>query len=183
MCSIKVSSAGHGKHGAIAILQRSLRPETIASFQIPDILDMWSVFSDPDITSSSPTYLFLSKSDSTMILQMGSEITELDKETSVFCTKYPTLLCSNLANNHFILQVTCTSCFLYAECSLDTGAKLVHTYDLLPHLDSKIKCVNVCDPYVVILTHKGTLLTFQFCLETISLTPITNVSGSNTRDI
>lgn len=138
-----VSSAGHAKHGAVSVLQRSLRPEIIASFQIPDIIDMWSVFSDSDIMCSSPTFLFLTKADSTMILQMGSEITELDKEASVFCTKFPTLYCANLANNEFILQVTTTSCFIYSECSLETGAKLLVTYDLLGHLDAKIKCVKV----------------------------------------
>ncbi len=38
-----VTSSGHTKNGAISILQRSLRPECIATFQIPDIVDMWSV--------------------------------------------------------------------------------------------------------------------------------------------
>lgn len=138
-----ISSAGHSKHGAISVLQRSIRPEIIASFQIPDIIDFWSVFSDTDIMSAAPTFLFLTKADSTMILQMGSEITELEKEASEFCTKFPTLLCANLANNQYILQVTCSSCFIYNECSAETGAKLMCTFDLLPYLDSKIKNVSV----------------------------------------
>jgi len=163
-----VSSAGHSKHGAVSILQRGLRPEIIASFQIPEILDMWSVFSDTDtLSTTSPTYLFLSKSDSTMILQMGSEITELDKETSVFCTKYPTLCCTNLANNALILQVTCTSCFIYSHQQQE--ASLLFTYDLLPHLDAKIKSVAVCDPFVVILTHKGTIRVLVYDSDTTRL--------------
>jgi cleavage and polyadenylation specificity factor subunit 1 len=49
-CNIDlVTSSGHTKNGAISILQRSLRPECIATFQIPDIVDMWSVGNDEKI--------------------------------------------------------------------------------------------------------------------------------------
>ena len=131
-----VTSSGHSKHGAISVLQRSVRPEVIASFQIPDIIDMWSVFSDSDVSSpTSPTYLFMSKADSTMILQMANEITELDRDSTTFCTKFPTLYCTNLANNKYVLQVTINSCLLYADCLSEFGAKLLFTYDLLPKLD------------------------------------------------
>ena len=173
-----VSSGGHSKHGAVSVLQRSLRPEIIASFQIPDIVDMWSVYADADTTA---TYLFLSKLDSTMILQMGNEITELDKETSAFCTKLPTLHCDNLANNKFLLQVTSKNCLLYSEC--ETGPKLVFTYDLLANMDSIIKHVQVCDPYIVVLTTKGSLITLMFNEELSTIELITKTGELNLSSI
>ena len=126
-------------------------------------------FSDADTMSAAPTFLFVTKADSTMVLQMGSEISELEREASEFCTKFPTLLCANVAGNRHILQVTCTSCFVYTDCSADAGATLLSTFDLLPHLDSKIKSVNACDPYVGILTHKGSLLCLRFDADTNAL--------------
>ena len=129
-----VTSSGQTKNGAISILQRSLRPECIATFQIPDVLDMWSVNSTSELT-----YLFLSKVDSTVILQMGGEISELEKDSvssnkhhkasaycislnisclyifkTAFCTKQPTLLCANLTEiGNYILQVTTSSFYLF----------------------------------------------------------------------
>jgi len=156
-----ITSSGHSKHGAVSVLQRSIRPEIIASFQIPDIIDMWSVFSF-DSDSNQTTYLFLSKLDSTMILQMANEITELDRESTRFCTKLPTVYCGNLDNNKYILQITLNSLLIFSDSNGSSDAQLEFTYDLLPKLDSKIKFATTCDPYIVILTHKGTLLIFKF---------------------
>ncbi len=44
-----VTSSGHTKNGAISIMQRSLRPESIVKFQIADIVDMWSVGNDEQV--------------------------------------------------------------------------------------------------------------------------------------
>lgn len=171
-----ITSSGHSKNGAISVLQRSIRPEIIATFQIPDIIDMWSVFSDSD-SNSSPTYLFLSKLDSTMIIQMANEITELERDTCVFCTKSPTMACSNLANNKYILQITTSTIYLYADCSSDT--RLVTTYDLLPKLDSKIKTACVCDPYIAIQTQKNSLFLFRLDEPSESIDLIENEFSSS----
>lgn len=175
-----VTSSGHTKNGAISVLQRSLRPEVIASFQIPDIVDMWSVFNDSEPSSASHTYLFLSKADSTTVLQLANEITELDKDNSIFCTKSPTLCCSNLAENKFIVQVTAGGMYLYAGCSAEssaTGGELVFSLDLMPKLDSRIKLASVCDPYVVVLTEKGAVLVFK--LESDRLVELEQSCASN----
>jgi cleavage and polyadenylation specificity factor subunit 1 len=159
-----VTSSGHTKNGAISVLQRSIRPEVISTFQIPDVIDMWSVFNDSgsDSTLVSHTYLFLSKVDSTMILQMANEITELDRDTSVFCTKYPTMCCSNLCNNKYIIQITSHCAYVYSECTVENNGKLFCSCDLTLNLDSKMKRVSVMDPYAVILTDKGSILLLKF---------------------
>ena len=160
-----VTSSGHTKNGAVSVLQRSIRPEVIATFQIPDVVDMWSVLNDSD----SHTFLFLSKIDSTMVLQMANEITELDKDTCVFCTKQPTLCCANLSGNKYIVQVTTNSVHVYVECSAESSGKLVVSLDLTGELDAKMKHVAVGDPYVVVLTEKGAILVVKFDASTKTL--------------
>ena len=49
------------------------------------------------------TYLILSQADSTMVLQTGQEITELDG--SGFATQAPTIFAGNMAEGRYIVQV------------------------------------------------------------------------------
>ncbi len=56
-----VTTSGHGKNGAVSVLQRSVRPDILTTFELPDIVDMWSVF-ECESTNDDTTFLFLSKS-------------------------------------------------------------------------------------------------------------------------
>jgi hypothetical protein len=112
------------------------------------------------------TYLFLTKTDSTVILQMGSEITELEKETTSFCTKQPTILCANLCNNKYILQVTTNAFYLYktitSECNDEnSGPQLVNMFDLVDKLDARIKSAQLLDSFVGVLTENGKMLVYE----------------------
>ena len=49
-------------------------------------------------------YLLLSRADSTMVLQTGQEIAELD--SSGFATQAPTIFAGNLGSGHYIVQVS-----------------------------------------------------------------------------
>lgn len=82
-----VTTAGHGKNGALCLLQRSIRPQVLTTFQIPGTVDMWTVFSGQGKLEHA--YLILSTLESTMILQTGEEINELD--SSGFFTSGPTV--------------------------------------------------------------------------------------------
>lgn len=163
-----VTTSGHSKNGSISILQRSLRPEILVSFEIENIIDMWSVFScyeDNSLFSPlSTTFLFLTRLDSTMILQITHEITELDRNH--FCVKQPTLnvsninACLNQINdvlspndsheyyklNRFILQITPNEMFVY------DSSEVLFSYKFCADFKSSIKCCTILDPYVVIQT-------------------------------
>ena len=157
-----ITSSGYSKNGSISILQRSIRPEIIVSFEIESIIDMWSIYSCNDESLSS-TYLFLTKIDSTMILQITNEITELDK--NLFCTKQATINVSNInarlidasggegeVNNNdnfykYILQITPTDMFVY------DSNELLFSYKL--NLESNIKSCTILDPYIVIQTESS----------------------------
>ena len=67
----------------------------------------------PEHASSSEgehAYLLLSRSDSTMVLQTGQEIAELD--SSGFATQTPTVCAGNLGGGNYIVQVNMLSYYI-----------------------------------------------------------------------
>lgn len=38
-----VMTSGYGKNGALSVLQRSIRPQVVTTFELPGCLDMWTV--------------------------------------------------------------------------------------------------------------------------------------------
>lgn len=93
-----VSTSGHGKNGALCVLQQTVRPQVVGGFEMLGVLDMWTVIGKDSLVedSSGHAFLILSKGDSTMVLQTGQEINELDQ--SGFYTEGPTVYCGNLGN-------------------------------------------------------------------------------------
>ena len=86
----------------------------MTTFELPGCLDMWTVVGDGGGGSADGggpadghSFLILSRSDSTMILQTGQEINEL--ESSGFHTDGPTVFCGNMTaadgKTNYIVQV------------------------------------------------------------------------------
>lgn len=103
-----VTCSGRGKNGALTVLQRTVRPQLITAFNLPGCIDMWSVLGEsPDgarETEGTHAYLILTQEDSTMVLQTGQEINEVDN--SGFMSSAPTIFAGNLGNSKFMVQVT-----------------------------------------------------------------------------
>ena len=95
-----VTSSGHGKNGALCLLQRTVRPQVVTTFSLPGCQDMWTVRAG----QPQHAFLILSRADSTMVLQTGQEINELD--SSGFHTAGPTVLAANMGD--LIMQVCST---------------------------------------------------------------------------
>ena len=55
-----VTTTGHGKNGALCLLQRTIRPQVVTTFQLPGTTDMWTVFSGGE----EHAYLILSRAES-----------------------------------------------------------------------------------------------------------------------
>ena len=89
-----VTTSGHGKNGALCLLQRTIRPQVLTTFEIPGTVDMWTVHNGGAETRLEHAFLILSTADSTMILQTGEEINELD--SSGFFTAGPTVFAGML---------------------------------------------------------------------------------------
>ncbi|KAM6125776.1 LOW QUALITY PROTEIN: cleavage and polyadenylation specificity factor subunit 1 [Pterocles gutturalis] len=167
-----VLCSGYGKNGALSVLQRSVRPQVVTTFELPGCYDMWTVIapqkkdeddtatgdnaekepSPPDVPEEDGKrhgFLILSREDSTMILH-GQEIMELD--TSGFATQGPTVFAGNIGDNRYIVQVSPLGIRLLE------GVNQLHFIPV--DLGSPIVHCAVADPYVVILSAEGHVTTF-----------------------
>ncbi|XP_041867877.1 cleavage and polyadenylation specificity factor subunit 1 isoform X1 [Melanotaenia boesemani] len=191
-----VVCSGYGKNGALSVLQRSIRPQVVTTFELPGCHDMWTVISnevkedkkavkseesedgakteteeesvegekdkeetekeeektEPPLEDDARKhgFLILSREDSTMILQTGQEIMELD--TSGFATQGPTVFAGNIGENQYIIQVSPMGLRLLE------GVKQIHFIPV--DLGSPIVHCSVADPYVVIMTAEGVVTMF-----------------------
>ncbi|XP_047663754.1 cleavage and polyadenylation specificity factor subunit 1 isoform X2 [Tachysurus fulvidraco] len=170
-----VVCSGYGKNGAMSVLQRSIRPQVVTTFELPGCHDMWTVISNEEKAEQAPAedesesqedkekqeliveddknkhgFLILSREDSTMILQTGQEIMELD--TSGFATQGPTVYAGNIGDNKYIIQVSPMGIRLLEGVTqlhfipVDLGSPIIHC--------------SVADPYVVIMTAEGVVTMF-----------------------
>ncbi|KAG8005040.1 Cleavage and polyadenylation specificity factor subunit 1, partial [Nibea albiflora] len=198
-----VVCSGYGKNGALSVLQRSIRPQVVTTFELPGCHDMWTVIAsevkedkkavksddsedgaetetgedgeegekdkeekekeeeektEPPLEDDTKKhgFLILSREDSTMILQTGQEIMELD--TSGFATQGPTVFAGNIGDNKYIIQVSPMGIRLLEGVTqlhfipVDLGSPIVHC--------------SVADPYVVIMTAEGVVTMFVLKTDT-----------------
>ncbi|XP_061520798.1 cleavage and polyadenylation specificity factor subunit 1 [Phycodurus eques] len=190
-----VVCSGFGKNGALSVLQRSIRPQVVTTFELPGCHDMWTVISsevkekagksdesddvgekemaedkeegekekeegkkeeeqkkEPPLEDDAKKhgFLILSREDSTMILQTGQEIMELD--TSGFATQGTTVFAGNIGDNKYIIQVSPMGIRLLE------GVTQLHFIPV--DLGTPIVYCSVADPYVVIMTADGQVTMF-----------------------
>ncbi|XP_028164475.1 cleavage and polyadenylation specificity factor subunit 1-like [Ostrinia furnacalis] len=151
-----VACSGRGKNGALTVLQRALRPHLVTAFTLPGCLDMWTVIGEPAEGQSSRevhkdmegthAYLILTQDDSSMILQTGQEINEVDN--SGFMTGSPTVFAGNLGHNRFMVQVTTTAIRLIKNGTNIQSIQFEWTAEY----------ANTADPYVCVVSTCGRAL-------------------------
>ncbi|KAL1123917.1 hypothetical protein AAG570_001687 [Ranatra chinensis] len=148
-----VTSSGFGKNGALCVLQRSIRPQVVTTFELPGCIDMWTVVGSKhemlgENQELAHAFMMLSQKEATMILQTGREINELDH--SGFNTHGPTIFAGNLGANKYIIQVS------------TMGVRLLQGADQVQHLPldlgSPLVQASSADPYVICLTGDGQLI-------------------------
>ncbi|XP_066599377.1 cleavage and polyadenylation specificity factor subunit 1 [Prorops nasuta] len=150
-----VTTSGYGKNGALCVLQRSIRPQVVTTFELPGCEDMWTVIGNlnneeqtkPE-TEGSHAFLILSQEDSTMVLQTGQEINEVDQ--SGFSTQGTTVFAGNLGANRYIVQVT------------QMGVRLLQGTEQIQHMPMDLGCpivqASCADPFVTLLTEDGQVI-------------------------
>lgn len=129
------------------------------------------------------TYLILSQADSTMVLQTGQEITELD--SSGFATQAPTIFAGNMAAGRYIVQVG-AYWGMWGGRGLMPGHVQVTSTDVRLLKDTNQLCrvaldmgggVRSCDLtdlYVIVLLTDGTVA--QLCLKEEQTTPMLSLT-------
>ncbi|XP_053401547.1 cleavage and polyadenylation specificity factor subunit 1-like [Mercenaria mercenaria] len=153
-----VTTSGYGKNGALSVLQRSIRPQVVTTFELPSCVNMWTVTGpktssengegDKQELQDGHAFLILSRPDSSMILQTGQEIQELDH--SGFSTQTATIYAGNVGEGRYILQVS------------SGGVRLLDGVQQLQHIPIEmgtpiVQC-TVADPYILIMSDEGTIM-------------------------
>jgi cleavage and polyadenylation specificity factor subunit 1 len=163
-----VACSGHGRSGALSVLQRSVKPHVVTTFELPGHRDMFTLFEAPKQDGSLSgvhSYLLLSGDSGTMVLQTGEEIAELGQ--SGFITDTATIGVGNVGDYRYNVQITVKSVVL-----LD-GASRVHQMSM--DSNETIVSSSICDPYIVVLLSNGTL---QLLTLEGGNTPAESVEGS-----
>ncbi|KAJ0171666.1 hypothetical protein K1T71_012429 [Dendrolimus kikuchii] len=147
-----VACSGRGKNGALTVLQRTVRPQLITAFNLPGCIDMWSVLGEGADSAreneGSHAYLILTQEDSTMILQTGQEINEVDN--SGFLSGSPTIFAGNLGNNKFMVQVTISSIRLVKNGVQVQSIGLEWTAQYAATADPYLTVLSTCGRVVVL---------------------------------
>ncbi|XP_055694304.1 cleavage and polyadenylation specificity factor subunit 1 [Lutzomyia longipalpis] len=149
-----VTSSGHGKNGALCVLQNSIKPQIITSFGLSGCTDVWTVADDAGKRVEKPedsthAFMILSQETGTMILQTGDEINEIEK--TGFCNNLPTVFVGNVGTNRYIVQVTTKSIRLLQ------GTRLLQNIPF--DKEAPLVAASIADPYVCVLSQKGVVLT------------------------
>lgn len=145
-----VTSSGRGKNGALCVLQHSIKPQILTTFELPGCHDVWTVFSETFQKSINHSFMILAQGTSTTVLQTGEEINEVDN--TGFCVNQTTIHVGNIGNNRYIVQV------LSRSIRLLQGLRLMQNIQI--DSESPIVQVSICDPYVCAQTQSGTVITW-----------------------
>ncbi|XP_076048497.1 cleavage and polyadenylation specificity factor subunit 1 [Oratosquilla oratoria] len=152
-CVEIVTTSGHGKNGALSVLQRSIKPQVLTTFDLPDVVDMWTLVGKVDRRREGVpdhSFLILSRKESSLILRTEEEIHEL--EESGFNTTARTIFAGNIGNNRYIVQVT------------SGGVRLLEGTEQIQHVPVDVGfplvLASLADPYLTILAQDGTLVIF-----------------------
>ncbi|XP_063441861.1 cleavage and polyadenylation specificity factor subunit 1-like [Mytilus trossulus] len=176
-----VTTSGYSKNGALSVLQRTIRPQIVTTFELPGCIDMWTVKGelpeeeggsrtsiegettnteqeDKDSVKDGHAFLILSREDSSMILQTGQEIMELDH--SGFSTQTATIFAGNIGDDKYIIQVS------------PSGVRLLEGVKQLQYLTveqtSTICHCSVSDPYALLMTEAGMIFLLTLKQDAVS---------------
>ena len=139
--------SGHDKNGAITILQKTIKPTLITTFELPNYMDLWTTMGSEVDEKGNQRHscLILARNDSTAILETREEINEV--EQSGFIYNETTIFAGNVDKN-LSIQVTPTKVVLLEHTLLKSMLSL-------DPADSPIVYVSVTDLFIFLLTSTG----------------------------
>ena len=79
---VLVSTAGHAKNGALCLLQETVRPQVVTTFDLPVCQDMWTVYSGQGNQVTQDSVLLLKDSDHRVMRKADFHI-----EQHIYCMR------------------------------------------------------------------------------------------------
>ncbi|XP_027110442.2 cleavage and polyadenylation specificity factor subunit 1-like [Coffea arabica] len=165
-----VCCSGHGKNGALCVLQKSIRPEMITHESIPGCKGVWTVYHKNArshvVDSSKVTadddeyhaYLIISLETRTMVLQSANNLEEVTENVDYY-TQGCTIAAGNLFGRRLVIQI-----YAYGARLLDGGFMVQElnfrppNSEIGPSSESqKVASVSIADPYVLLRMIDGSI--------------------------
>lgn len=165
-----VCCSGHGKNGALCVLQRSIRPEMITEVELPGVKGTWTVYhksarshnSDASKTASEEdeyhAYLIISLESRTMVLETADLLGEVTESVDYY-VQGSTIAAGNLFGRRRVIQVYAHGArildgsFMTQELSL--GSSNPESGSQSESLT--VAAVSIADPFVLLKMSDGSI--------------------------
>lgn len=165
-----VSCSGHGKNGALCVLQQSIRPEMITEVELPGCKGIWTVYHKSSHSHNSDAskmaieddeyhaYLIISLESRTMVLETADLLGEVT-ETVDYYVQGSTMAAGNLFGRRRVIQV-----FARGARILDGSFMTQDVSFGAPNIESgsaseslTVSSVSIVDPYVLLRMSDGSI--------------------------
>lgn len=165
-----VCCSGHGKNGALCVLQQSIRPELITEVELPGCKGIWTVYhksSRGHAADSSKTvaeddeyhaYLIISMETRTMVLETADDLGEVTESVDYY-VQGSTIAAGNLFGRRRVVQIFARGARIL-DGSYMTQELIFGGHSSEPSSNSEsstVSSVSIADPYVLMKMTDGSI--------------------------
>ncbi|KAF8379330.1 hypothetical protein HHK36_028764 [Tetracentron sinense] len=165
-----VCCSGHGKNGALCVLQQSIRPEMITEVELPGCKGIWTVYhknarghnADSSKMAAEDdeyhAYLIISLESRTMVLETADLLGEVTERVEYY-VQGSTIAAGNLFGRRRVVQVFARGARIldgsYMTQDLSFGAP--NSESSSGSESSTVSSVSIADPYVLLKMSDGSI--------------------------
>ncbi|KAJ1957960.1 mRNA cleavage and polyadenylation factor subunit, partial [Linderina pennispora] len=173
-----VTCAGSEWRGSLRVQQRHVRPDVVASFDLPGapVRRVWTVrcrkeyniggvmqaADDESLEDVADTFMVLSRDSSSAVFRAGDELSELER--SGFCTTAATVDVQEILGHTRVVQVL-------ADSVRVVNAQGRETQTIKLDVGVTVVSAQISDPYVLLKTSDGRFQLFEANTSTRKLAP------------
>ncbi|KAH7664725.1 cleavage and polyadenylation specificity factor subunit 1 protein [Dioscorea alata] len=165
-----VCCSGHGKNGAVCVLQQSIRPESITQVELPGCKGIWTVYhkssrghtTDPSkITTEDDeyhAYLIISMESRTMVLETADDLGEVTERVDYY-VQGSTIAAGNLFGRRRVVQIYGRGARILDGSYMTQELNfVVQNSEPASNSDSfTVSFVSIADPYVLVKMVDGSI--------------------------
>lgn len=184
-----VCCSGHGKNGALCVLQQSIRPETITEVELPGCKGMWTVYHkstrshNPDSSKIASeddeyhAYLIISLEARTMVLETADLLGEVTESVDYY-VQGSTIAAGNLFGRRRVVQVYGRGARILdgAFMTQDLSFGASNSDSTTGSDSSTVASVSIADPYVLLRMTDGSIQLLvgdtSTCNVSVSIPPV-----------
>ncbi|GMH19709.1 hypothetical protein Nepgr_021550 [Nepenthes gracilis] len=161
--------SGHGKNGALCILQQSIRPDMITEVELPGCKGIWTVYHKSSRSHNSDSsksaaeddeyhaYLIISLETKTMVLETADLLGEVTESVDYY-VQGSTIAAGNLFGRRRVVQVFAQGArildgsYMTQDLSFGTNSESGPGSEIVT-----VSSVSIADPYVLLRMNDGSI--------------------------